>query len=195
MLRSTLDVACEGFASPLNAYIAQCYGSAFADTDAPFGSRGSFYLLRPSAGSFAVHPPPVPTLMDTCATHVNGLLDAATKATGDHALSFVVALPGWQQEQSQAYGTLSDSAHLIRRIHLVSDDHGLLEDEVARQRQVRGLGTVYGTRVGGCRRVQLGNRQAALRCGVYRQAAPRCVRDVHDTYFALHDATHIYIWV
>ena len=53
-LKSLWGVEFEGFASPLNASLgAGRYCSAFADTDAPFGSLGSFFSLRtPLSGSY-----------------------------------------------------------------------------------------------------------------------------------------------
>jgi hypothetical protein len=46
----------EAFASPLNAYY-NTYCSAFSDTDAPFGSLGSFFHFSPRSGSIFVNPP------------------------------------------------------------------------------------------------------------------------------------------
>ena len=59
VLRARMDVGCECFASPLNAYLPS-YGSAFADVDAPFGSRGSFYDFKPVRAGvrLASDPPP-----------------------------------------------------------------------------------------------------------------------------------------
>ena len=54
--RARLGVGVECFASPLNAYLP-AYGSAFADVDAPFGSRGDFFKFAPLAGSFCANPP------------------------------------------------------------------------------------------------------------------------------------------
>lgn len=51
VLRTKLDVGVEGFASPLNAHLP-AYGSAFGDLDGVFGSRGSFFSLRPLSGSY-----------------------------------------------------------------------------------------------------------------------------------------------
>ena len=58
-LKSLWGVEFEGFASPLNASLgAGRYCSAFADTDAPFGSLGSFFSLRtPLSGSYQLNPP------------------------------------------------------------------------------------------------------------------------------------------
>lgn len=55
----TAGVTMECFASPLNCrYAAFC--SAFPDTDAAFGSVGSFFHFRPHTGAFQANPPFVP---------------------------------------------------------------------------------------------------------------------------------------
>ena len=104
VLTSKLEVGFECFASPLNAYLP-AYSSGFTDVDAPFGSSGSFFGLSALKGSFAANPPFVHSIMDAAAEHALSLLDAATKAQGDHALSFVFFLPGW-----------TESAPFLRRI-------------------------------------------------------------------------------
>merc|ERR1712125_63860 len=56
VLRRTFDSRFECFASPMNCrYSSMC--SAFPDTDAVFGSLGSFFALRPRTGSFQLNPP------------------------------------------------------------------------------------------------------------------------------------------
>ena len=57
-LTSEYDVSTECFASPLNCYLPH-FHSAFPDTDAPFGSLGSFFALRCSSegGSYESNPP------------------------------------------------------------------------------------------------------------------------------------------
>ena len=53
----------EAFASPLNCFYGP-HCSAFADTDSPFGSRGSFATFAPCQGSYQVNPPFVPAIID-----------------------------------------------------------------------------------------------------------------------------------
>lgn len=134
VLRSRLGVACECYASPLNTYLP-AYGSAFADVEAPFGSRGSFSGFAPLAGSFAVHPPNVSALLATAASHVISLLAASDAAPGDHALSFVVVLPGWRE--CAGYQLLSDSPYCKRRILVAQADHGYCDGASAHLRQER----------------------------------------------------------
>lgn len=134
VLRGRLGVACECYASPLNAHLP-AYGSAFADVEAPFGSRGPFSGFAPLAGSFAVHPPNVSTLLAAAATHVLSLLAASDAAPGDHALSFVVVLPGWRE--CAGYQVLSDSPHCSRRVLLAEADHGYCDGASAHLRHER----------------------------------------------------------
>jgi phosphorylated CTD-interacting factor 1 len=75
VLRARLGVDFECFASPLNARFAR-FCSAHPDTDAAFGSLGSFFTCRFNRGSFFAHPPIVPELMQAMATRVNALLAA-----------------------------------------------------------------------------------------------------------------------
>jgi len=134
VLRAKLGVACECYASPLNAYLP-AFGSAFADVEAPFGSRGAFSGFAPLTGSFAVHPPNVSALMMAAATHVLSLLAASDLAPGDHALSFVVVLPGWRE--CAGYELLSDSAHCKRRVLVAEADHGYTDGASAHLRHGR----------------------------------------------------------
>ena len=54
-----LDITFECFASPLNCRYSR-FCSAFRDTDAAFGSIGSFFDSEPRQGSFEANPPFVP---------------------------------------------------------------------------------------------------------------------------------------
>lgn len=124
VLTSKLEVGFECFASPLNAYLP-AYSSGFTDVDAPFGSSGSFFGLSALKGSFAANPPFVHSIMDAAAEHALSLLDAATKAQGDHALSFVFFLPGWTE--SRAYNELKSSPLLRRFFIVAASDHGFCD--------------------------------------------------------------------
>lgn len=55
-------VAMECFASPFNCRWSR-FCSAFADTDAAFGSVGSFFAFRPTTGSYEANPPFEPLLI------------------------------------------------------------------------------------------------------------------------------------
>jgi hypothetical protein len=66
---------CEGecFASPLNATLG-AYCSLHADSDAHFGSAGSFFAFRPARGNFELNPP-FTIQTDAVERHVRGLLE------------------------------------------------------------------------------------------------------------------------
>uniref|UniRef100_T1GRR0 PCIF1 WW domain-containing protein n=1 Tax=Megaselia scalaris TaxID=36166 RepID=T1GRR0_MEGSC len=89
-LNRHFGVTFECFASPLNSYFRQ-YCSAFADTDAYFGSRGPFLEFKPVSGSFQVNPPHVEELIDAALMHIDKLLMDSIEP-----LSFIVFLPEWK---------------------------------------------------------------------------------------------------
>ncbi|EDV97628.1 mRNA (2'-O-methyladenosine-N(6)-)-methyltransferase [Drosophila grimshawi] len=89
-LHRHFGVSFECFASPFNSYFRQ-YCSAFADTDAYFGSRGPFLDFKPVSGSFQVNPPQCEELMDACLIHIDKLLTDSMEP-----LSFIVFLPEWK---------------------------------------------------------------------------------------------------
>lgn len=91
VLRRLMGVTFECFASPLNCHFGR-HCSAFPDTDAPFGSVGSFFDFWPSTGSFEANPPFVPEVMSAMVEHMEELL---AKASGP--LSFTVIIPAWKE--------------------------------------------------------------------------------------------------
>jgi len=121
----------ECFASPLNSYLP-AFGSAFADVDAAFGSRGSFFKFRPNAGSYCANPPFVHSVMDDTASHILTLLTAAAAAPGGPALSFALILPGWGD--GGGFQALSASPFLRAKVVIAAPDHGFC-DGASHQRQ------------------------------------------------------------
>ncbi|XP_073842629.1 phosphorylated CTD-interacting factor 1 isoform X2 [Musca autumnalis] len=89
-LHRHFGVTFECFASPFNSYFRQ-YCSAFADTDAYFGSRGPFLDFKPVSGSFQVNPPHCEELIDAALQHVDKLLSESMEP-----LSFIIFLPEWK---------------------------------------------------------------------------------------------------
>ncbi|XP_055906291.1 mRNA (2'-O-methyladenosine-N(6)-)-methyltransferase [Eupeodes corollae] len=89
-LHRHFGVTFECFASPFNSYFRQ-YCSAFADTDAYFGSRGPFLDFKPVSGSFQVNPPHVEELIDAALLHIDKLLTDSMEP-----LSFIIFLPEWK---------------------------------------------------------------------------------------------------
>jgi phosphorylated CTD-interacting factor 1 len=119
VLRDRLGVGCEGFASPLNrSALLPAYCSAFPDTDACFGSRGSFFGQAFPPGSYQVGPPYDEQLMQRAVDHVHTAL--ATAAPGK-AMSFAFIVPDWPV--SAALDSLRRSPYLRRAASLAKDGH------------------------------------------------------------------------
>jgi phosphorylated CTD-interacting factor 1 len=91
-LQKDFGVSVECFSSPLNTYLPS-YCSLFPDTDAHFGSLGSFFDLNPSEGSFQANPPFVSSLMVQMVDRMEHLLAAATGP-----MSFAVVVPAWVED-------------------------------------------------------------------------------------------------
>ncbi|KAJ3072498.1 mRNA (2'-O-methyladenosine-N(6)-)-methyltransferase [Podochytrium sp. JEL0797] len=122
VLHREFGVDFECFASPLNSrWGAHC--SAFADTDAPFGSLGDFFAFQPYKGSFQVNPPFVRPILEKAVEHVLGLLERAEK--GNKALSFVVVIPGW--EECLCWGAVKTSLFLRGETVIPGEHHGFLD--------------------------------------------------------------------
>lgn len=72
-LHAHFGTGMECFASPLNCRWPR-YCSLFADTDAPFGSLGSFFHFKPVRGSFEANPPFDKDCVTRMASHMFSLL-------------------------------------------------------------------------------------------------------------------------
>lgn len=105
-LYTVLGVSFECFASPFNCQLPN-YCSAFADTDTPFGSSGSFFDLDITSGSYEANPPFSEELMDSMATHMFQLLRKSTDP-----LSFLIVVPNWTDPPSPALTRLNNSPFL-----------------------------------------------------------------------------------
>mmetsp|Transcript_49698 Transcript_49698/g.129555 ORF Transcript_49698/g.129555 Transcript_49698/m.129555 type:complete len:486 (+) Transcript_49698:3-1460(+) len=141
-LQGSLGCNFELFASPLNCFYGP-HCSAFADVDAPFGSRGSCATFAPRTGSYEVNPPFVPAIMDAMADRLLALLVEAQAAR--HCLSFVVVLPGWTD--NAGYRALSEAAPFLRAsLLLAAVDHGFV-DGAAHRRQRSHRQSPYDTRL------------------------------------------------
>lgn len=147
VLKDYLGVTHELFASPLNCFFAS-YCSAFADTDAPFGSCGSFWTFDPlrhlsgssalpRGGSYQANPPFVPSIMDAMVDRIHALLDASaivpshprhstlSSNTPPVPLSFTVVVPGWLEDA--AYQKLCRSEQLRAKWIIAKNDHGFCD--------------------------------------------------------------------
>jgi hypothetical protein len=136
VLHKDLGVDLEVFASPLNSTFA-LHCSAFKDTDACFGSIGSFFDFHPTTGSYECNPPFVLAVMDAMTSHIDTLFKNATGA-----LSFTVVVPKW--EEASFYIALEKNTHLKRIIVISKAEHGFC-DGAAFQRQDRYRDSPYDT--------------------------------------------------
>ena len=122
-LKARLGVTHECFASSLNAFFPS-FCSAFLDTDAPFGSVGSFWDWTPDlarGGSFEANPPFVADVMLDMAIKFDALL----AREGSGPLTFVVVVPGWLDDA----GIRLLIASPFKRFQLTvpKDDHGFCD--------------------------------------------------------------------
>nr|AAK93556.1 SD08128p [Drosophila melanogaster] len=111
-LHRQFGVSFECFASPFNSYFRQ-YCSAFADTDAYFGSRGPFLDFKPVSGSFQVNPPHCEELIEASLLHIDKLLTDTMEP-----LSFIVFLPEWK-----SISKLDDSMYKRRSMVVLGMAH------------------------------------------------------------------------
>ncbi|XP_043648084.1 mRNA (2'-O-methyladenosine-N(6)-)-methyltransferase [Drosophila teissieri] len=111
-LHRHFGVSFECFASPFNSYFRQ-YCSAFADTDAYFGSRGPFLDFKPVSGSFQVNPPHCEELIEASLLHIDKLLTDTMEP-----LSFIVFLPEWK-----SISKLDDSMYKRRSMVVLGMAH------------------------------------------------------------------------
>ncbi|TMW60419.1 hypothetical protein Poli38472_000461 [Pythium oligandrum] len=113
------DCKMECFASPLNSRYSR-FCSAFLDTDAAFGSVGSFFDFTPRTGCFEANPPFIPQLIKRMADHMSALLDAA-----DGALMFIIIIPAWKE--TEGWKLLHASRYNQQDMIVAQKDHGYCE--------------------------------------------------------------------
>merc|ERR1711871_44749 len=115
-----MHVSMECFASPMNCRYGR-YCSAFPDTDAPFGSVGSFFTFEPHSGSFEANPPFVPELMARAVSRMETLLGSPGKGP----LSFVLIIPAWTK--IKAYSMAQNSQFRRGSFLLDASNHGFCD--------------------------------------------------------------------
>jgi len=133
VLADKLDVNFEAFASPLNCRFETGFCSAFPDTDAPFGSKGSFLNFWPTTGHFEANPPFVPEIMSEMVVHIDELLEKSQQkgpfksggVESEAPLSFVVLVPKW--EKVKAWEQLCGSKWLVRKLTIDAAKHGFFD--------------------------------------------------------------------
>lgn len=115
-LKELFDARFECFASPLNCrYRSMC--SAFPDTDAAFGSLGSFFALNPQSGSFQLNPPFLDDIITAMASRLEVLLAAADARKS--VLTFLVIVVANQGSRSGSAALRTLEKHAFCRAQLV----------------------------------------------------------------------------
>ena len=133
VLRDGMGVDVECFASPLNCRWHR-YCSPFVDTDATFGSLGSFFDFTPSEGSFECNPPFDEEYIFRTVKHITALIKAAERAS--KALSFVIITPHWPGKTS--WENMAGCPHVTHVEIIPLREHGFLEGaQHAKQTQYR----------------------------------------------------------
>ena len=111
-LHSHVHTNFECFASPLNCRYSS-YCSAFPDTDAIFGSKGSFFDFFPTSGSYEVNPPFIESIMTEAVNHAQSLLSKSREA-----MSFVFIIPGDREANKHTSSILRSSSTVLMFIIL-----------------------------------------------------------------------------
>lgn len=101
-LQSTYGLQHECFASPMNScsFIGS-FCSRYLDTDAPFGSKGSFFNFTAEEGAYESNPPFVEECMIRNILHIQQLLEVAE--TNHKALTFFIVVPKWDEPDCESY--------------------------------------------------------------------------------------------
>jgi len=110
------DCRLECFASPLNSRYER-FCSAFVDTDASFGSVGSFFDYDFSVGGCFQANPPFATNFITC---MYGTMDQALQSCKE-PLQFVVFVPAWKD--TPGWNLLDESPFLTKHVSLSQSSH------------------------------------------------------------------------
>eukprot|EP00567_Pseudictyota_dubia_P000260 CAMPEP_0197466984 /NCGR_PEP_ID=MMETSP1175-20131217/65334_1 /TAXON_ID=1003142 /ORGANISM="Triceratium dubium, Strain CCMP147" /LENGTH=568 /DNA_ID=CAMNT_0043003043 /DNA_START=88 /DNA_END=1791 /DNA_ORIENTATION=+ len=122
-----LGTTIECFASPLNCrYSTFC--SAFPDTEACFGSMGSFFdddAFNPVEGSFEANPPFVPETMTAMGQKIESIL-GDDRAGIRGPLSFLVVVPAWGAG-IKFCRDLENSVHCRAAARVAAADHAFAD--------------------------------------------------------------------
>jgi len=119
VLKEDWGVTFECFASPFNC-VYKRYCSAFPDTDAPFGSVGSFFDFNPTEGSFELNPPFEEMLIERVADHLEVLFKRATGA-----LQFVLIIP--TKKKTKGFKMLKEFKCTRKVVYLPQHEHGFCQ--------------------------------------------------------------------
>eukprot|EP00978_Attheya_sp_CCMP212_P001482 scaffold3127_cov52-Attheya_sp.AAC.2 len=137
MLRQSFDCTMECFASPFNCWYER-YCSAFPDTDAPFGSVGSFFDYDfgananqngiNSGGCYQANPPFVSDFIERMYDRMDHFLKekgesetTTTTQKESSPLMFIVFIPAWKE--TAGWKALEASPHLTLHVLLSQEQN------------------------------------------------------------------------
>ena len=131
LLLNRFDCRTECFASPFNCRYER-FCSAFPDTDAAFGSLGSFFDFDPTlkSGCFQANPPFISGFIEMMERRMDGHLES----TSGKPLMFIVFIPAWKE--TTGWKALNVSPHLTKHLLLSqkTDPHFYCEGTQHRRR-------------------------------------------------------------
>ena len=133
LLHTHLEISCECFASPLNVSpTSSSFCSIYADLDAAFGSKGSFFDFYPQEGSFECNPPFIDRIVGRMLTHIEGLLSRA-EASG-LPLSFTIIVK--KDRDAKNWQRIRSSRYKIFDMTLWQGEHGYCEGAAFARKRV-----------------------------------------------------------
>ena len=97
--------------------------SAFPDTDAAFGSVGSFFEVKFEEGSYELNPPFVPALITRLVDRCEQQL-AAAEAAGKALAFFIVVGANARARKHPAWGALGESRFCRAKLLVPLKEHG-----------------------------------------------------------------------
>jgi hypothetical protein len=139
-LRSKFGCEFESFASPFNCYEKQeGFGSAFGDTDAWFGSEGSFFGVDflSKGGCFQANPPFAAEFIKSMYERMHYFLSISeggeSTTNGEIPIQFVIFVPSWVE--SASWQSLLSSPYLSKHCLIDQKKHYYAEGTQHRRSQ------------------------------------------------------------
>ena len=165
----------ECFASPLNCYYPR-FCSAFPDTDAAFGSLGSFFEFSPTRGSFEANPPFEPAIVASMLERMNALLARANR--NDEPLQFIIVLPLWRGKPH--WDAIEASPYCQSVLELPQNEHGYTEGAQHLRKDRYRVSSSDSS-------VMFLQSRAATRCW---SVSPSLIRALRDAFRPRHQSAH-----
>ncbi len=131
----------ELFASPFNV-TSKYYCSAFIDTDAPFGSLGSFSQINLTSGLYEVNPPYSEAIMRDSIIKIDNTL---SKSKGK--LKFIIYIPIWDAEMRKKLGRKVAYTHKYEALEVAKKSKYTLDIKVLRKEDYMFYSNVKGKQI------------------------------------------------